>query len=446
MNTLETDVVVIGASVAGTAAAALLARNGHAVLLVDRVQDPAAYKKQCTHAIQGSAVPVLERLGVIDEIERAGARRTNVQLWTRAGGWARLALDEERDAEGRRNHGYNIRREKLDPILRANAAATPGVTLSLGHSVTALRRDGAGRINGVEITGAGGEVTEVRARLVVGADGRRTRVAELAGIEPEIRPHNRGGFFAYFRGVENRTGADAQFWILGEDIAYAFPTDDGLTCLAVMVNERRLPEFRADREGFLRRFYVGLDSAPDLSRAERASSFVGMAHTPNTYRWPAQPGLALIGDAAMASDYIWGVGCGWALESAALLADHVGPAVEGARPDDRARSGAGARSDADLDRSLESYARAHRAALYTQHVQNTAFSASAELPRTLQAVLTAVPRDPKLRRLVALSGLRRIGQRDLRIPLRLGLHALTRRFRSRGERPGPITASYGVQP
>ena len=438
MNILETDVVVIGASVAGSAAAALLAAAGHTVLLVDRVQDPRAYKKQCTHSIQGSAVPVLERLGVIDEIERAGARRTNVQLWTRAGGWARLALDEERDAQGRRNHGYNIRREKLDPILRARAARAPGVTLSLGQTVTALRRSDSGRVTGVELTGADGEVTEVRARLVVGADGRRTRVAELAGIDPEIRPHNRGGFMAYYRGVENRTGADAQFWILGEDIAYSFPTDDGLTCLAVMVNERRLPEFRADREGFLRRFYQGLDSAPDLSGAERVGNFVGAAHTPNTYRWPAHPGLALIGDAAMASDYIWGVGCGWALESAALLADQVGPALGGA--------GAEAGAEADLDRALEAYARAHKAVLYTQHVQNTAFSASPELPRLLQTILVAVPRDPALRRLVALSGLRRIGQRDLRIPLRLGLHALTRRFRSRGALPGPIAASYGVQP
>jgi 2-polyprenyl-6-methoxyphenol hydroxylase-like FAD-dependent oxidoreductase len=429
MQTLETDVVVIGASVAGSATAALFAQQGLSVLVVDRVQDPAAYKRQCTHNILGSALPVLERLGVIDELERAGARRTNLQLWTRASGWVRLALDEERDDRGRPNHGYNIRREKLDPILRDNAARTPGVTLRLSHALSALRRNASGRTIGVELAGPGGATVAATARLVVGADGRHTKVAELAKIEPEVRPHNRGGFMAYYKGLKTRAGSDAQFWILGEDVAYAFPTDDGLTCIAVVVNERRLPEFKADREGFLRRFVAALDGAPDFSEAERVGSFVGVANTPNTYRWPVQAGLALVGDAAMASDYIWGVGCGWALEGAALLVDHVAPAL---------------RSGADLDRALDGYARAHKRVLYSQHVQNTAFSASPKLPGLFQSILVAVPRDPKLRRLVALSALGRISQRDLRIPLRLGLHYLVRPLRRSPEAPSPIDARYGL--
>src|SRR4051812_4226141 len=108
MSNLEADVVIVGASVAGSATAALYGQLGLKVLVVDRAQELTAYKKQCSHAIQPSAVGVLDRLGVIDELERQGAVRMHVQIWTREGGWARLGLDEERDAAGNRNHGYNI--------------------------------------------------------------------------------------------------------------------------------------------------------------------------------------------------------------------------------------------------------------------------------------------------------------------------------------------------
>jgi hypothetical protein len=111
------------------------------------------------------------------------------------------------------------------------------------------------------------------------------------------------------------------------------------------------------------------------------------------------------------------------------LVDHLAPALSSA---------------SSLDRALKAYARAHRRVLYSQHVQNTAFSASPALPRLFQAILAAVPHDAKLRRLVALSGLGRISQRDLRIPLRLGLHYLTRPLR--GPRPLPklVEARYGA--
>src|SRR2546423_5171622 len=44
------------------------------------------------------------------------------------------------------------------------------------------------------------------------------------------------------------------------------------------------------------------------------------------------PGLALIGDAALATDPLWGVGCGWAFQSAEWLADSVVPALQGDEP------------------------------------------------------------------------------------------------------------------
>src|SRR3954470_4017284 len=79
------DAVIVGASLAGCSAAILLARQGARVALVERRPDPNAFKRVCGHFIQSSAVPTLERLGLLGPMEEAGAARSRLRLWTRWG-------------------------------------------------------------------------------------------------------------------------------------------------------------------------------------------------------------------------------------------------------------------------------------------------------------------------------------------------------------------------
>ena len=79
------DVAVVGASIAGCTAATLLAREGASVALIERHSDPDAYKALCTHFIQPSAVPTMERLGLLPLIEDAGAVPNEIDMWTRWG-------------------------------------------------------------------------------------------------------------------------------------------------------------------------------------------------------------------------------------------------------------------------------------------------------------------------------------------------------------------------
>src|SRR4051812_14423517 len=116
METLKTDVAIVGASIAGSTAAALFARQGLKVTLIERQPDAAAYKRVCTHALQPSVMPTLKRIGLHDELVAAGALRCGLQLWTRAG-WTRLNPPELEDAFGP-TYALNLRREKLDPLLR----------------------------------------------------------------------------------------------------------------------------------------------------------------------------------------------------------------------------------------------------------------------------------------------------------------------------------------
>lgn len=339
-----TDVVVVGASIAGCTTARLLAQQGAEVTLVEKRPDLDAYKVVCTHYIQASALPAIRRLGLDGPLEEAGANHATVDLWTRYG-WITWQNPDY--------HGYNIRRQTLDPLLRRMTVETPGVDFRPGRTVTGVVED-AGRVRGVTVSGRGGESETIEARLVVAADGRESRMAQLARVPARRRPHNRFGYFSYFEDVELRRGGRAQIWFLEPDIAYLFPGEEGVVCVAgFFTGKERLPEVRKDPDAAMRALYGGLPDAPDPWSGKQISKWLGKVELENLRRPAAARGMAFVGDAAQASDPVWGVGCGFAFQSADWLAEEVSGAIHG--------------SDEGLDHALERYARRHRRELAGHH-------------------------------------------------------------------------------
>lgn len=318
------DAVIVGASLAGCASAILLARAGARVALVEKSPDPSAYKRICTHYIQSSAVATIERLGLMQPILDAGGLRSRARIWTRFG-WILSPPGTPWPA------GVNIRREKLDPMIREMARRTEGVETILGHTVQELVRDGE-RIAGVRARDAQGSELELRAALVVGADGRGTRVAELAGVRKKVVPHGRFAYAAYYEGPPPAGAPDGSLWLLDPDMAAVFPTDDGLCFYAAMPTKARLEEFRADPEKALVELVASVPDAPPICESRRVSPMQGKLDMTNVAHAVTAPGLALVGDAALAIDPLWGVGCGWALQSAEWMADAVAPALHGSEP------------------------------------------------------------------------------------------------------------------
>lgn len=126
-------------------------------------------------------------------------------------GWFALCANEAADARGP-TWNLNIRREVLDPLVCDAAANTPRVTLELGASLHGLV-ESDGVVQGVEVE-SGGQRRRIAARLVVGADGRHSRTAQLANVKTRVFPNERGGWAAYYRDVKLATGGDTQFWML----------------------------------------------------------------------------------------------------------------------------------------------------------------------------------------------------------------------------------------
>lgn len=368
------DAVIVGASLAGCTAATLLGRAGARVALVEKQPDPNAFKRMCSHFIQASAVPTLERLGWLEPIYEAGGIRTRVQAWTRWG-WIKPPPPG--------NVCVNLRREVLDPMLKEMTAQEPGVELMLGRTATrVLREDGA--VRGIAVRTAAGEETELRATLTIGADGRDSQVAELADLPDKQTPHGRFAYGGYFEGPPTAIAPDASFWMLDPQWAAAFPTDSDLTFYAVMGTKDRLPEFKADPEEALVRFISDLPEAPPIAQGKLVSPVLGKIDMTNRKRGPVAPGLALIGDAALAVDPLFGIGCGWALQSGEWLADSVAPALRGEAP---------------LEQGLDRYKRRHARGLGGHTFLINDYATGRRLNPMERLIFSAAVRDEKCARI-----------------------------------------------
>jgi 2-polyprenyl-6-methoxyphenol hydroxylase-like FAD-dependent oxidoreductase len=344
-STSDFDAVVVGASLAGCATAIALGRAGARVALLEQRPGMDAYKKICSHYIQSSAVATLERLDLLEPIVQAGGLRSRPRIH---GPWGWIEPPRNSSVPS----GVNLRRELLDPLLRRIAADTPGVELMMGQTVAELARHGEA-VSGVLARDRGGVELRLTAKLVVGADGRGSRVAKLAGVSERSVRHRRIAYGAYFEGPSPDGAPDSSLWLLDPDMAAAFPTDAGLTFYAAMPTTARLEEFRKDPSKALVEFIAGIPDAPPIRSSRMVAPPEGKLDMTNVAHAPTAPGLALVGDAALAIDPLWGVGCGWALQSAEWLSDTVSGALTETEP-------AGSRA---LARGLSRYRRRHARAL-----------------------------------------------------------------------------------
>jgi menaquinone-9 beta-reductase len=385
----EYDVVIVGASLAGCATAMFLGRTGLRVALLEKSPDALGYKRICSHAMQASGVPTLERLELLEPIVAAGAVRAQVRAWTR---WGWIAAPPGRGALG-----INLRRERLDPLVRAAAAATPGVELLLGREV--LRpswREGV--VGGVLARDPEGGEEVFRGRLVVGADGRGSPLAKAAGVPTKTYPHGRFAYAAYFEDAEPAWAPDATVWFLDPQFGAAFSTDSGLTMYVAMPTKDRLPEFRRDPMAALVSHVDGLPEAPPIRAGRPIGPILGKLDMTNRVSAPASPGLALVGDAALATDPLPGVGCGWAFQSAEWLADSITPALQGVEP---------------LEDGLRRYARRHRRELrgHAFFINDYATGRRLQVPEKFS--FAAAARDPEVATSVDAYATRQIGPAEM---------------------------------
>lgn len=310
------DVIVVGARCAGASTAMLLARKGLRVLVIDH--DQPGTDTMSTHALMRAGVFQLRKWGLLHAIIGAGTPAVRRTSFIYDG----EALDIDLKDEDGIAALYAPRRTLLDATL-ANAAAVAGAELRYGTGFAGLVTNDDGRVIGAKVRTPAGIIGEIRAPLVIGADGRRSAVARAAGAQVTRTGQNTiACLYQYVRGLPNR----GYRWHFAPGAAGGvIPTNDRLSCVFAGLPPEDLADLR--KAGPLNVATIASRFLPamvgDLAGAEPTTAPVLFPGLPGFFRQSAGPGWALVGDAGYFRDPISAHGITDALRDAEILADAV---------------------------------------------------------------------------------------------------------------------------
>jgi geranylgeranyl reductase family protein len=314
------DALVVGAGPAGSIAALVLARAGARVRLLDRARFPR--DKLCGDTLNPGALSILDRLDVAASVR---ARSRPVTGMTVTGPGARVSADYPQGL-----CGVSITRRDLDEIL-LTAALAAGVQFDPGVTVRAPILDGDGRVSGVRVSSSRAECA-LSARLVIGADGRGSRLASALRLSSYARRPRRWAFGAYFSGVAGMDAHGEMHIRRGGYIGVA-PLPGGVTNVSIVRDEATLPPPRMDQQSFVRAAVAGDPALRDrFADATQVSPVMVLGPLAVNARASGAPGLLLAGDAAGFVDPMTGDGLRFALRGGELAAGAALAELESGRP------------------------------------------------------------------------------------------------------------------
>jgi 2-polyprenyl-6-methoxyphenol hydroxylase-like FAD-dependent oxidoreductase len=316
------DVVVVGARCAGSPLAMLLARRGYRVLVVDRAEFGS--DTISTHLLHPPAVDAMRRWGLLDRLLATGCPAIDTYSFD-FGPIVIAGPPGDPDSPV----SYCPRRTVLDKLL-VDAAAEAGAEVRERFSVSGVVIED-GVVCGIHGHGPDGADVTVRARVVVGADGVHSKVADAVGatiyreVPPLLAP-----YYSYFSGLP----LDGVFptWIRGDYGWAAIPTHDDLTLLVGGWPMEEMTRNRDDIDGTFRRIFAAAPEFGDrFDAATREARWTGMP-VPNYFRTCSGPGWVLVGDAGYVKDAITAHGIKDAFRDAEACAAALDAVLTGTRP------------------------------------------------------------------------------------------------------------------
>ena len=314
------EVIVVGGGPAGSATAWTLAKNGVDTLIVDRARFPRA--KACAEYLSPQATRILHDMGALDALAGAPmATLAGMRVHARDGLTFEGRFAGSHGFRGFADRGLAIRRELLDAAL-LERARTAGAAVLEEAKVMDVLRDARGRAGGV-LVHHGGATIEIRAHLVVGADGLRSVVARRLGLARRLRWPSRFAFVSHFNGITG-IGDCGEMHVFDDGYCGLADVGGGVTNVAIVVSAARARDAAGDAESF---FAHWLAAHPGLASrfacAERVSPTLATGPFGTRARSAWAPGAALVGDAADFYDPFTGEGIYAALRGGELVAPYL---------------------------------------------------------------------------------------------------------------------------
>lgn len=309
--TEQPDVVVLGGGPAGSTAAALLARHGHRVTLVERDRFP-RYRPGAS--LMPAAYWVLRRLGALDAVRAAGFWPKQSVRFTDADGRDPVSLFFFENNPHECSQSWQVDRATFDHLL-LQTAREAGVDVREGTAALDVVP------GSVRVRAADGREELLTTRVVIDATGPASLLGDRRVPDPrppkacvwgyfQNAPRDAGPGEAGATVVAARRGGNGGFWVT--------PLAGGVLSAGVVADA--LPG--DPTAAFWREVEDCPAVAARLAGAEPAAPFRTAAATPRSSmvagdRW------VTIGDAVGFFDPLFGSGVHLALRSAAMAADAV---------------------------------------------------------------------------------------------------------------------------
>lgn len=315
---IETDVAIVGAGGGGAVLALMLAQRGIRSLVLERATGPPQGLRG--EILQPNGQQVLDRLGLLDKLPAEAVRSVRRFNFCRAGG-ERLCTVDYGDLPAPYNRALvTLPNVAHHAILESLERQNPG-GLWYDATFTGLRFDGA-RVVGLQAERRG-ELVDISARLVVGADGAFSKVRDCLGIATQLHRYSEGYLIAIL-------GAPPAFdegrYLVGtQQILGLFPAAGQQVYVFYMIEAGSYEAIKARGIDALRQVWARMDPAMEAIVPGLVDwSQTGYIPTGRvkTDRWVAD-GALLIGDAAHAMNPHASQGRMQAMVDAVTVADLI---------------------------------------------------------------------------------------------------------------------------
>ena len=264
------DVVCIGGGPGGSTTAALLARRGRRVLVLEKDTLP---RFHIGESLLPSSAPVLRDLGVFEELDRLfvrkyGARFLDDNIDPSLNAPASMARYDFAGAfPPSIPHAWEVTRAEFDNLLLRNAQKL-GAEVREGWKVKSALREGE-RVVGVEAVAPDGVTRRIGAKVVVDATGREALIARTQRDKARIPGLDKTAIFTQIRGGRRKSGdeiGDIEITILSgknpdgttPGWAWFIPFKDGRSSIGFVLSTSRFEEWMKGGEDLFEREAQGL--------------------------------------------------------------------------------------------------------------------------------------------------------------------------------------------
>lgn len=315
------DVLVVGGGPAGSTAAALLARQGRQVVLVEKGRHP---RFHIGESLLPANAQLFDRLGVRSEVERIGQRKWGIEFVSPD--HAHPSFLEFADAwDKTMPYAWQVRRSALDEILFRHAAAAGAHALE-GCKVTQVEFGADGVSAQAAMTD--GTTRRWRARHLLDATGRDTLLAARWGCKRKNEAHGSAALFGHFvraQRLPGRLEGNISIFWFDHGWFWFIPLADGSTSVGAVC----WPYYLKRRDKPLREFFADtIALAPRLRERLRDAALIDdKVYATGNYSYASTHACgdrhALLGDAFAFVDPVFSSGLYFAMRNAFDAAELV---------------------------------------------------------------------------------------------------------------------------